>query len=439
MRTTTLALGMSLVLSGWLAGGCTRSTPQSPSPSLGVAAPAPTASLLVSLPPSPGVQDPTLASSSPSPEQPANAPTPTPSPVTSSAISSTSSSSPQAARTTPKPAPDSTRQPTRASAKAGSEQPKGKLLATVASVTTDTVWADPVGETTLQPGDAVELWRGRQSCATGRVTLVGNQLALGLAHGYAASGDKVYLARHPDEIATVTYPNWKESVPSTVDMASTGGSGSSSMPTPRITVDDSIGFNACATYVRGKPEIHLGTPLVQAYGAYSYLTACGELVNAPDAVGRSILLSLASAGNPSAFPPPPYVPPYLQDQVNARARQLFSMIITYVIGHEGAHFYLGHVSAAYSELGLDLDDDVVRDIHRLARLYQSREKEIAADTLAATYCVQTFGSVGANAVQHACIFMSLREKWLPSPDEYLCSHPYWSTRLAWMNTILAGL
>ena len=61
--------------------------------------------------------------------------------------------------------------------------------------------------------------------------------------------------------------------------------------------------------------------------------------------------------------------------------RIFRTMMGYVLAHEAAHFVLGHVRDAYAALGLDASDSIVRDIHLLGKLYESRQMETDADTL----------------------------------------------------------
>jgi len=170
--------------------------------------------------------------------------------------------------------------------------------------------------------------------------------------------------------------------------------------------------------------------------AYAYYTACGEAGLVSDSLKKVNSLAMASAAGVEYFPPPPEVPYNFKERVKARADRLFLGMMSHVIGHEAGHFTLGHVARAYTALGLDPYGVQYIDIHKLAQLYRSREQELEADTVAAAFTVANFGQDGKDAIKYFCIFMSMREQYEGVPDEYLCTHPHWTTRLAWMQDLL---
>jgi predicted Zn-dependent protease len=85
-------------------------------------------------------------------------------------------------------------------------------------------------------------------------------------------------------------------------------------------------------------------------------------------------------------------------------------------------------------MGLNTDEyyDVIKD----SELYLDRAMEKEADQTAVNLTLEKYGRTGEYAIKYFVLLMQMVETLKGAPPEYLCTHPHWSTRYAYINKMI---
>ncbi len=132
-----------------------------------------------------------------------------------------------------------------------------------------------------------------------------------------------------------------------------------------LVIDDRVGeVNAFATCRSGRSAMAITDGLLQILGILSQSQAHDELTGSQKVNEYiSFLSSNLTPGKPIPAPPVGFLPAAMDGRIIARQRQVFEEATAFVLGHELAHHYLGHLgcTAGSDPFGLGTAARVLSD------------------------------------------------------------------------------